>query len=93
MLAFPLESMSPGAPPPPHGRHGPPVHLGDVVIAPAYVGRQAAELAGSVADELALMVVHGVLHLMGYDHVEDDEAEEMEARERAILAAAGVVRR
>ena len=43
-------------------------------------------------DEMALMVVHGILHLLGYDHLEDDEAEHMEARERTLLAAVGRIR-
>ena len=43
-------------------------------------------------DEMALMVVHGLLHLLGYDHVVDSEAEQMEQRERDLLAAAGLVR-
>ena len=40
----------------------------------------------SLDDELALLVVHGVLHLLGWDHAEDEEAERMEARERVVLA-------
>ena len=63
-----------------------PVLLGDIVICPAVAHRNAPEHAGSYDDELALLVVHGLLHLMGMDHQEDDEAEEMEARERALLA-------
>ena len=42
---------------------------------------------------MALMVIHGILHLLGYDHVEDDEAERMEARERELLARVGRTRR
>jgi len=63
-----------------------PVLLGDIVICPAVAYRNAPEHAGSYEDELALLVVHGLLHLMGMDHDEDDEAEEMEARERELLA-------
>jgi hypothetical protein len=62
-----------------------PVLLGDIVICPAVAHRNAPEHAGSYDDELALLVVHGLLHLMGMDHAEDDEAEEMEARERELL--------
>ena len=62
-----------------------PVLLGDIVICPAVAFRNAPEHAGSYDDELALLVVHGLLHLMGMDHDEDDEAEEMEARERELL--------
>jgi probable rRNA maturation factor len=63
-----------------------PVLLGDIVICPAVAHRNAPEHAGNYDDELALLVVHGLLHLMGMDHQEDDEAEEMEARERELLA-------
>jgi hypothetical protein len=63
-----------------------PVLLGDIVICPAVAHRNAPEHAGTYEDELALLVVHGLLHLMGMDHQDDDEAEEMEARERELLA-------
>lgn len=92
VLSFPLADFEPGSPPRP-APGAPPVSLGDVFIAPDYVARQAEELGVEVADELALMVVHGLLHLMGYDHVEDGEAEVMEGRERDLLAGVGVARR
>jgi len=60
--------------------------LGDVVICPAVAFRNAPEHAGSYDDEVALLVVHGLLHLMGMDHEDDDEAEAMEEREQALLA-------
>lgn len=63
-----------------------PVLLGDIVICPAVAYRNAPEHAGGYEDELALLVVHGLLHLMGMDHQDNDEAEEMESRERALLA-------
>ena len=55
--------------------------------------RNAEAAAVRFEDELALMVVHGVLHLLGYEHVDDGQAENMESRERDLLAAAGMVRR
>ncbi len=64
-----------------------PVTLGDVVIAPAVAETQAAEYGHTVEEELNLLLVHGVLHLLGYEHEEDDEAAAMQARERAILIA------
>lgn len=64
-----------------------PVALGDVVIAPSVAERQAAELGHTVEEELNLLLVHGVLHLLGYDHVEDEQAEAMQARQRALLDA------
>ncbi|HET9691695.1 MAG TPA: rRNA maturation RNase YbeY, partial [Acidimicrobiales bacterium] len=63
-----------------------PTLLGDVVICPAVAMRNAPEHAGTYDDELALLVVHGVLHLLGMDHMDDEEAEAMEARERELLA-------
>lgn len=68
-----------------------PILLGDVVICPARAAAQAAEHAGSahhtgtVEDELALLVVHGILHVMGMDHAEPEETEAMQARERDLL--------
>lgn len=59
--------------------------LGDVVICPLVAHRNAPEHAGNYEDELALLLVHGILHLLGMDHMEDDEAEIMEARERELL--------
>ncbi len=58
--------------------------LGDVVICPEVVAAQAAD---SLDDEMALMVVHGVLHILGMDHQETAEAEEMKAAEKRHLAA------
>ena len=61
------------------------VPLGDMVISMEHVAAQAKEYGHSNRRELAYLVVHSVLHLLGYDHIEDDEAEVMEAREDAIL--------
>lgn len=91
VLSFPLEDAVPGSPPV-RAAGGPPIHLGDVVICPAVVLRNAADGKVRFEDELALMAVHGVLHLLGYDHVDDSEAERMEDRERQLLAASGLVR-
>lgn len=92
VLAFPVEQLLPGIVPE-DDPQGPPLMLGDVIIAPAYVRRHSEELGVSFEDEMALMVTHGILHLLGYDHVDDDEAERMEARERDLLAKAGRTRR
>lgn len=61
--------------------------LGDVVICPEVAWRNAPEHAGTYDDELALLLVHGILHLLGMDHELAEEAEEMETRERELLAA------
>ncbi len=64
-----------------------PVALGDVVIAPEVAEQQAEEYGHTVEEELNLLLVHGVLHLLGYDHEDDDEATVMQARERVLLEA------
>jgi len=64
-----------------------PIMLGDVVIAPEIAETQAAEYGHTVEEELNLLLVHGVLHLLGYDHEDDADAEVMQARERALLLA------
>ena len=92
VLAFPLEPLKAGTAPEIR-EIDPPMNLGDVVIAPSYVTRQAAEFGVTLEDELALMLVHGMLHLMGWDHPDDEDAEAMEAREGAILARVGRTRR
>lgn len=61
--------------------------LGDIIIAPDVAEAQCAKYGNTLEQELALLLVHGLLHLCGYDHMEDDEAEAMEARERELLAA------
>jgi len=61
-------------------------YLGDIVIAFPFTRHQAAELGRSVADELWLLAVHGVLHLLGYDHAEPEEEAAMWARQDAILS-------
>ena len=60
--------------------------LGDVVICAAVVAREAREQGKAPAAHWAHMVVHGVLHLLGFDHIQTEDARVMEGRERAILA-------
>lgn len=67
--------------------------LGDIIVAVSVVEAQAPEYGNSVEDELRLLLVHGTLHLLGYDHMEDAEAEEMEAREKELLAAFAALRK
>jgi probable rRNA maturation factor len=64
-----------------------PLLLGDVVVCPEVAAQQAADHAGSLDDELALLVVHGVLHVLGHDHAEPDERARMRAREVELLQA------
>ena len=60
--------------------------LGDIVIAPDVAEAQAPEYGHTFAEETSLLITHGLLHLCGYDHLVDEEAEVMEARERELLA-------
>jgi probable rRNA maturation factor len=65
----------------------PPVLLGDVYVCPVVAQRNATERSIELEAELALLVVHGLLHLLDYDHTEPDETEAMQSRERELLAA------
>ncbi len=97
VLAFPIDDepqvrgRSPDAGGPGPGDSGEPddeevpLLLGDIVVCPTVAERNAAEHGVSLEDELALLVVHGVLHLLGMDHVQDEEAERMERREQELL--------
>jgi probable rRNA maturation factor len=95
VLAFPLEDPIEAGRWPDAGTTGPdreaqdvadlPLLLGDVVVCPAVAARQAPDHAGSYDDELALLVVHGVLHVLGMDHGDPDEEATMKARERELL--------
>jgi probable rRNA maturation factor len=77
----------PGAPP---DQIGASPYLGDVILAYETVAAEAADEGKPLADHVRHLVVHGVLHLIGYDHMTDDEAARMESLETAILASLGV---
>lgn len=61
--------------------------LGDVIIATDVALSQTQEFGTTFEEEVTLLTVHGLLHLCGYDHIEDDEAEIMEALERKLISA------
>jgi probable rRNA maturation factor len=84
VLAFP--AWEPGT----HAPAGAPILLGDVVLALETVAREASEHYKPIADHLRHLVVHGVLHLLGYDHMTPTEAAVMEGLERLILVELGV---
>ena len=65
-------------------------HLGDIALAYGVCAREAVEQGKPFAYHLQHLVAHGVLHLLGYDHMSDDEAEAMEGLERVVLAGLGV---
>ncbi|GAC1335460.1 MAG: rRNA maturation RNase YbeY [Beijerinckiaceae bacterium] len=78
VLSFPAPAGSPG------------VLLGDIVVAFEYVSEEAREAGRSLRDYLAHMLVHGLLHLLGFEHDDDADAEIMENFERRILSKLGV---
>jgi probable rRNA maturation factor len=81
VLSFPLDSIDDAADAMPG-----PVLLGDVVVCPAVASEAAPTHAGTLDDELALLVVHGILHVLGHDHAEPGETRVMRDRELALLA-------
>lgn len=78
VLSFPLD---------PWGDDVGPTLVGDVVICPAIAAEAAPDHAGTLDDELALLTVHGVLHVLGHDHAEPEETARMRARELEVLVA------
>jgi probable rRNA maturation factor len=63
--------------------------LGDLVLCPSVASEQAATHVGTLEGELALLTIHGALHLLGHDHFEEAERIEMQAKERRYLASCG----
>ncbi|WP_062289096.1 rRNA maturation RNase YbeY [Demequina phytophila] len=81
VLSFPMDELRPGTPdePTPAGL------LGDIVVCPSVAQRQAAAAGHSAEEEMLLLTTHGILHLLGYDHVEPEEEKEMFALQRNLL--------
>lgn len=92
VLSFPTEELVAGTMPsvPPGAPAHLPIELGDVVLARETVLREASEAALPARNHLCHLVVHGGLHLLGYDHEEDRQAEHMESLEVAVLAGLGI---
>lgn len=65
----------------------PVAYLGDIVICPSVISRQAAEFGTTYRQEMCLMVIHSALHLLGWDHMEESEKEQMFALQEKILAS------
>ena len=82
ILSFPMTDLGPGELPGPL--------MGDLILAHETVAREAREEDKAFADHFRHLLVHGFLHLMGFDHVEEDDAEAMEAHEVAILHGFGI---
>ena len=81
VMSFPMDELIPGTPqqPAPEGL------LGDVVLCPSVAAAQAAEAGHSPVEEMLLLTVHSILHLLGYDHMEEDERTEMFDLQRKLL--------
>jgi len=91
VLAFPMDehTMDHG---PGETSGGEPALLGDIVLCPEVAAKQAATVGHSADDELHLLTVHGVLHLLGYDHAEPEEEREMFALQDRVLSSWRTVR-
>lgn len=81
VLSFPMDEVDEVT------EEQPELPIGDIMISPDIVRGQADGYGNTFDEEMSLMLVHGCLHLLGYDHIVDEEAEVMEAHEREILAA------
>jgi probable rRNA maturation factor len=83
VMSFPMDELEPGGRP--DSREPGPSMLGDIVLCPQFAADQAEKAGHSVEHELALLTVHGVLHLLGYDHAEPEEEKEMFALQYRLL--------
>lgn len=81
VLSFPMDELRPGS----ADRPSPAGLLGDIVLCPQVAEEQARAAGHSTAEELLLLTTHGVLHLLGYDHAEPEEKEEMFSLQRELL--------
>jgi probable rRNA maturation factor len=88
VLSFPAQDATTGFVLPPEEAASP--YLGDVIIAFPYTRRQAERVGRALMDELVLLTVHGVLHLLGYDHASPEEKAVMWAKQNAVLRDLGV---
>ena len=88
VLAFPLEDLTAGEVPP-RLTGEPPVVLGDVFLCPSEIEKRARREHLPFENFLHLLLAHGILHLLGYDHDEEETADAMERREEELLALIG----
>ena len=81
VMSFPMDALRPGTAEHPTAS----ATLGDICICPQVAEKQAREAGHSTAEEMLFLATHGMLHLMGYDHAEPEEKEEMFALQRQLL--------
>jgi probable rRNA maturation factor len=82
VLSFPMDELRPGV----DGVASEPGLLGDIVVCPQIAAKQAETAGHSSSNEICLLITHGILHLLGFDHAEPDEEVEMFALQNHILA-------
>ena len=92
VLSFECDGLDDGFDPIPDGADDVPFELGDVIIAPDVAQRQSTSFGHSFEAEVSLLLVHGLLHLMGYDHMTEAEKPVMRAMEEKALASIGLTR-
>lgn len=81
VMSFPMDELRPGR----DGEDAEPGILGDIVICPDVAAEQARQAGHSTVEEMLLLTVHGILHLLGFDHAEPEEEKEMFALQRQLL--------
>jgi probable rRNA maturation factor len=81
VMSFPMDELRPGSETSPSAEG----ILGDVVVCPEVAAKQAREAGHSAQEEMLLLVTHGILHLLGFDHAEPEEREEMFTLQRTLL--------
>lgn len=86
VMSFPMDELSPGGGGRPDAGHPGPAMLGDIVLCPEFAEKQATAAGHDLGHELALLTVHGCLHLLGYDHTTAEEEREMFALQNELLA-------
>ena len=81
VMSFPMDELRPGR----DGQEPADGVLGDIVLCPSVAGRQAVEAGHATEEELLLLLTHGILHLLGYDHAEPEAKREMFELQRTLL--------
>ena len=81
VMSFPMDELRPGTP----DHETPAGTLGDIVVCPQVAAKQALQAGHSAVEEMLLLTTHGILHLLGYDHAEPQEKEDMFALQRTLL--------
>lgn len=81
VMSFPMDELRPGS----REKETPAGTLGDIVVCPQVAAKQALDAGHSAAEEMLLLTTHGILHLLGYDHVEEEERKEMFGLQRQLL--------